>query len=40
VEPDFDRAADTYRRRILLSAPASGEVVSDLEDDFHHFRVS
>jgi hypothetical protein len=40
VEPDFDLGADAYRRRILVTAPASGEVVSDLEDDFHHFRVT
>src|SRR5690242_17941726 len=37
---DFDRGADAYRRRLLLSAPAPGVVVSDLEDDFHHFTVT
>ncbi len=38
--PDFDRDADAYRRRVLLTTPDAGAVVSDLEDDFHHFRVT
>jgi hypothetical protein len=38
--PDFDRAADCYRRRILCRATGPGTVVADLEDDFHHFRVA
>jgi hypothetical protein len=38
--PDFDLDADAYRRRIRLTAPAPGVVVSELEDDFHHFVVT
>lgn len=38
--PDFDREGDCYRRRIVCEAVAPGVVVTDLEDDFHHFRVT
>ncbi|MES1207457.1 MAG: DUF2889 domain-containing protein, partial [Pseudomonadota bacterium] len=38
-EPDFDRAADAYRRRIRVRTVEPGVVVSELEDDFHHFVV-
>jgi hypothetical protein len=38
--PAFDRDADAYRRRIRLSTPEPGLVVSQLEDDFHFFVVS
>lgn len=38
-EPDVDRSADAYRRRILAVRPDPHTVVCDLEDDFHHFRV-
>ena len=37
---DFDRSADAYRRRIVISTVAPGHVVADLEDDFHHFVVA
>src|SRR3954468_5849146 len=37
--PDFDLAADAYRRRIRVRAVSPGVVVSELEDDFHHFVV-
>jgi hypothetical protein len=37
---EFDLAADAYRRRIRVSAPRPGVVVSELEDDFHHFVVT
>lgn len=30
----------TYRRRILLRSTTADEVVGDLEDDFHRFRVT
>lgn len=40
TEPDFDLHADAYRRRVVLASTAPGEVVSDLEDDFHHFIVT
>jgi hypothetical protein len=36
---DYDRTADAYRRRIVVTRVGPGEVVSDLEDDFHHFVV-
>lgn len=38
--PDFDLDADTYRRRIRVVTTAPGVVVSDLEDDFHHFVIT
>jgi len=38
--PDFDLAADAYRRRIRLTTSADGTVTSILEDDFHHFVVT
>jgi hypothetical protein len=38
--PDFDLDADAYRRRIRLSAVGPGVVVSDLQDDFHHFVIT
>ena len=38
--PDFDLDADTYRRRIRVRAVSPGVVVSELEDDFHHFEVT
>jgi hypothetical protein len=37
---EFDPHADAYRRRITVSTVAPGRVVSDLEDDFHHFVVT
>ncbi len=39
-QPDFDRTADAYRRRIVVETVAPGVVTSDLEDDFHHFTVT
>jgi hypothetical protein len=39
-DPPFDLDADAYRRRIRCRAVAPGEVVTDLVDDFHHFRVT
>lgn len=36
----LDRAADAYRRRIRVTTVAPGVVVSELEDDFHHFVVT
>ena len=38
--PPLALGADVYRRRILVRTVAPGEVVTDLEDDFHHFRVT
>ncbi len=38
--PDFDLAADAYRRRIHVATVAPGVVRSALEDDFHHFVVT
>jgi len=38
--PEFDLAADAYRRRIRTRTVAPGVVVSELEDDFHHFIVT
>jgi hypothetical protein len=38
--PDFDRQANAYRRRIRLTTPEPGVVVSELEDDFHHFVIT
>jgi hypothetical protein len=40
VEPDFDRAADAFRRRIRVEAVGPYTVVAALEDDFHHFVVT
>jgi Protein of unknown function (DUF2889) len=39
-EPPLALGTDVYRRRILIRATAPGEVVADLEDDFHHFVVT
>jgi hypothetical protein len=39
-DPPLDVDADVYRRRILVRTVAPGEVVADLEDDFHHFIVT
>lgn len=39
-EPDLDRGADAYRRRIRIVTVAAGRVVAALEDDFHHFVVT
>jgi Protein of unknown function (DUF2889) len=39
-DPPLAIGADVYRRRILVQALAPGVVVADLEDDFHHFRVT
>jgi hypothetical protein len=39
-DPPLSIAADVYRRRILVRAVAPGVVVTDLEDDFHHFVVT
>jgi hypothetical protein len=36
----FDLAADAYRRRIRVRTTGPGEVVSELEDDFHHFVIT
>ena len=38
--PDFDLAADAYRRRISVETVEPGVVVSRLEDDFHVFVVT
>jgi hypothetical protein len=38
--PDFDLAADAYRRRIRVRTIGPGVVVSELEDDFHFFVVT
>ena len=38
--PAFDLSADAYRRRIRVHAVEPGLVVSELEDDFHHFVVT
>jgi len=38
--PHFDLAADAYRRRIRVRTTEPGVVVSELEDDFHHFVVT
>jgi len=38
--PCFDLDADAYRRRIRVRTTEPGVVVSELEDDFHHFVVS
>jgi hypothetical protein len=38
--PDFDLDADAYRRRIRVRAVSATVVVSELEDDFHHFEVT
>src|SRR6187431_2030920 len=40
LTPAFDRDADAYRRRIRLSVPEPGIVVSQLEDDFHFFEIT
>ena len=39
-DPPLAVDADVYRRRILVRATAPGEIVSELEDDFHHFVVT
>jgi hypothetical protein len=39
-DPPLALDADVYRRRILVRKTAPGEVVADLEDDFHHFVVT
>jgi len=40
ADQHFDRAANAYRRRIVVTTVEAGVVVSDLEDDFHHFVVT
>jgi hypothetical protein len=40
AEPDFDRTADAYRRRIVITTVSPGIVVSHLVDDFHDFVVT
>jgi hypothetical protein len=40
TSPDFDLDADAYRRRIRVRTTEPGVVVSELEDDFHHFVVA
>ncbi len=40
ASPQFDLGADTYRRRIRVRAVEPDVVVSELEDDFHHFVVT
>jgi hypothetical protein len=39
TSPAFDLKADAYRRRIRVRTVEPGLVVSELEDDFHHFVV-
>ena len=39
-DPPLAVGDDVYRRRILVRATPTGAVVADLEDDFHHFRVT
>jgi hypothetical protein len=39
-EPPLAVDADVYRRRIVVRTVGRGAVVADLEDDFHHFRVT
>src|SRR4051794_25226799 len=36
----FDLAANAYRRRVVVTTAAPDVVVSNLEDDFHHFVVT
>ncbi len=38
--PAFDLDGDVYRRRISITTVEPGVVVSDLEDDFHHFVIT
>ena len=38
--PDFDLAADAYRRRVRVTTIEPGAVLSELEDVFHHFVVT
>lgn len=38
--PGFDLDSDAYRRRIRVRTVSPSVVVSELEDDFHHFRVT
>jgi hypothetical protein len=38
--PAFDLDGDVYRRRIAIRTVAPGVVVSELEDDFHHFVIT
>jgi hypothetical protein len=38
--PDFDLDADAFRRRIRIRTVEPGVVVSELEDDFHHFVIT
>ena len=38
--PDFDLDADAYRRRIVVTTVEPCVVVTDLEDDFHHFVIT
>ena len=38
--PDFDLDSDAYRRRIRVVTVGPGQVVSDLQDDFHHFVIT
>jgi hypothetical protein len=38
--PEFDLDADAYRRRIVVTTVEPGVVVTDLEDDFHHFLIT
>ena len=37
---DFDLTADAYRRRVRVTTTEPGLVLSELEDDFHHFIVT
>jgi hypothetical protein len=39
-DPPLALGTDVYRRRILVRATAPDTVMADLEDDFHHFRVT
>jgi hypothetical protein len=38
--PDFDLDSDAYRRRIRIVTLGPDLVVSDLQDDFHHFVIT
>lgn len=40
TEPDFDLTADAYRRRIRITAVETAVVVTEMEDDFHHFVIT
>ncbi len=39
-DPPLDVGAEVYRRRIVVRRIAPDAISGDLEDDFHHFRVT